>query len=406
MTEITAPPDVDLTAMVAQLRPGTSPSGPRRHQAIVLLWALGRARRGARRLVRWSEARGELTDLLARFGSENDQPTPEYPFLALARTGWWDLADASTAPPPAHGSRPRTWLTANNPLGGLAMGVHLRVTEDDVERNRVVQALLTRFFAGQPTSELLAAVGLGPAPATSQDTRLNWTWDELVLACDLLAGNNWHELPDADKRVVELSTLLRSLPIYPADKRGPRFRSPSSVRRKMTDIATQHPDSTRRQTNGNKLDRQVLDAFRTRPEEMHLAAEALRAGARSHEFDALPPVVLDEDGVAEGRLLERRHYVRERNPKLRAKKIDEAFALHGGVACEVCGFDFEATYGSRGTRYAECHHVVPLHASGATRTRLEDLAVLCANCHRMIHRGDPWLTPDQLRSLIKAHATK
>jgi 5-methylcytosine-specific restriction enzyme A len=176
------------------------------------------------------------------------------------------------------------------------------------------------------------------------------------------------------------------------------------VRRKMADIATQHPDSNRRPTNGGKLDREVLAAFRAHPEEMHLAAEALRAGARSGEFDTLPPVVVDEDGVAEGRLLERRHYVRERNPKLRAEKINKALKLHGCVACEVCGFDFERTYGDRGARYAECHHAVPLHVSGETKTRLEDLVILCANCHRMIHRGDPWLTPAELRSLVVTRA--
>jgi len=296
-----------------------------------------------------------------------------------------------------------TWLNAQNPRGGLALGVQLRVTENATERDHVVRALLDRFFATEPAAELLAAVGLDPVPETGPAPRLDWTWDELVLAGDLLARNAWHELPDTDPRVIELSAILRALPIYPVDRRGPQFRSPGSVRRKMTDIATQHPDSTRRQTNGNRLDREVLTAFLARPEEMHLAAEALRAGARSGEFDRLPPVV-PEDGVAEGRLLERRHYVRERDPKLRRAKIDAVLARHGRVACEVCGFDFERTYGTRGARYAECHHVVPLHASGETKTRLADLAVLCANCHRMIHRGEPWLTPDELRALVAGRA--
>jgi putative restriction endonuclease len=30
-------------------------------------------------------------------------------------------------------------------------------------------------------------------------------------------------------------------------------------------------------------------------------------------------------------------------------------------------------------------------------TRLEDLALLCANCHRMIHRASPWLSVEELR---------
>jgi hypothetical protein len=404
MSETTVGTGVDLVAMVAELRPGGSRERPFRHQAITLLWALGRAQHRKPRLVRWSEARGVLRDLLEQFGLPENKPTPEYPFLALERTAWWDLAGYRGTAPPAHGSQAKSWLDDHNPRAGLAMGVHLRVTDDAVERGRVVQALLDRFFAGVPTDDLLAAVELDVAARGKSDARLNWTWDELVLTCDLLARNAWHELSDTDRQVIELSALLRSLPIYPAGQRGPRFRSPGSVRRKMADIATRHPDSNRRRTNGGKLDEEVLAAFLTRPAEMRLRAEALRAGVRSGEFEALPPVAFDDDGVTEGRLLERRHYVRERNPKLRAAKIDEALAMHGRVACEVCGFDFERTYGSRGARYAECHHVLPLHASGETTTRLDDLAVLCANCHRMIHRGDPWLTPAELRSVIESQA--
>ncbi|MET9496757.1 HNH endonuclease [Streptomyces sp. NPDC006552] len=33
-------------------------------------------------------------------------------------------------------------------------------------------------------------------------------------------------------------------------------------------------------------------------------------------------------------------------------------------------------------RYIECHHVVPLHEAGEGRTKLSDLALTCANCHR------------------------
>jgi 5-methylcytosine-specific restriction enzyme A len=32
---------------------------------------------------------------------------------------------------------------------------------------------------------------------------------------------------------------------------------------------------------------------------------------------------------------------------------------------------------------------------------LADLALLCSNCHRMIHRSKQWLTPDQLQKLVE-----
>ncbi|MER7541550.1 HNH endonuclease [Spirillospora sp. NPDC127506] len=234
-----------------------------------------------------------------------------------------------------------------------------------------------------------------------------WAWDELVLACDLVADNGWKDLYPPDPRVMELSDLLQRLPIHPMAERGAKFRNPNGVGRKTADIATRHPDYTGKPTNGGALDREVLHAFLEDPERMKATAELIRAGVASGVLLDLPPVEDsrgDEGGsVLEGRLLLRRHLVRERDPKLRARKIDQARKLRDGLACEVCGFSFERTYGSRGADYIECHHVVPLHVSGETKTRLQDLALLCANCHRMIHRASPWPTPEQLRALVAEH---
>jgi 5-methylcytosine-specific restriction protein A len=78
----------------------------------------------------------------------------------------------------------------------------------------------------------------------------------------------------------------------------------------------------------------------------------------------------------------------------------------GALRCEGCGFDFAATYGELGHGFAECHHVVPLaDLRAGSRTRLSDLVILCANCHRMIHRQGG-LTIEELRTrLAQAGAT-
>lgn len=52
--------------------------------------------------------------------------------------------------------------------------------------------------------------------------------------------------------------------------------------------------------------------------------------------------------------------------------------------------------------YLDCHHIVPLHVVGIRVTRLADLALLCANCHRKIHVRAPRLSPEQLRQMIAA----
>lgn len=232
----------------------------------------------------------------------------------------------------------------------------------------------------------------------------NWAWDELVLACDLVARNAWKGIDANKPEVIELSELLQVLPLHPASERAPTFRNPNGVGRKTHDIATAHPDHTGARTNGGQLDKEVLQAFLEDPERMHAAARSIREGVLSGELANLPAPEEEEDeevSAPEGRLLVRKHYARERNRKLRGKKIDQTQNLGLPIACESCGFDFSRTYGDRGNSYIEVHHIVPLHHIGESRTRLQDLALLCANCHRMIHVSKPWLTVDQLRSLVE-----
>lgn len=84
---------------------------------------------------------------------------------------------------------------------------------------------------------------------------------------------------------------------------------------------------------------------------------------------------------------------RGRERKLRERKIQDALASNGGrLRCEVpgCKFDFLTMYGELGRGYAQVHHIEPIGSrSGAERTRLDELVIVCANCHVMIHRyGD------------------
>jgi 5-methylcytosine-specific restriction protein A len=80
----------------------------------------------------------------------------------------------------------------------------------------------------------------------------------------------------------------------------------------------------------------------------------------------------------------------ERNPSL-AKRVKRV----RGYVCEACGFHFPAHYpGIANNQYIEAHHLVPIRSlkgQKVTRNPKTDFAVLCANCHRMIHRfSEPW----------------
>jgi len=91
--------------------------------------------------------------------------------------------------------------------------------------------------------------------------------------------------------------------------------------------------------------------------------------------------------------------VRERSPRLRAAALE----IHGYL-CQVCGFDFGKIYGAWGRDFIEVHHVQALGAAPNEGVEVDpaiDLAVVCSNCHRMIHRrAKRALTVRELRRII------
>jgi 5-methylcytosine-specific restriction enzyme A len=95
----------------------------------------------------------------------------------------------------------------------------------------------------------------------------------------------------------------------------------------------------------------------------------------------------DEESLLEENLIVLREHKRiERNKKLALK----AKAIHG-YKCKACGFDFENRYGIIGRGFIEAHHLTPLSMLKGQKVKLnpdKDFTVLCANCHRMIHKSE------------------
>ena len=120
-----------------------------------------------------------------------------------------------------------------------------------------------------------------------------------------------------------------------------------------------------------------------------------------NDFYCIPFNKHEDEHFKEGEKKYRYTSFYERDPKLRA----EAVRFHGkdGVRCKVCGFDFEATYGSRGEGFIEVHHLKPVSSLGeSTEVNPQtDMVLVCPNCHRMIHRKkDEILTINQLKKLL------
>lgn len=104
----------------------------------------------------------------------------------------------------------------------------------------------------------------------------------------------------------------------------------------------------------------------------------------------------------EGEARHASHLRRERDRGLMEAKKEAVLKAGGNLACEACGFDFAAAYGELGRGFCEVHHLVPLSSAiGPVVTTADELAILCSNCHRMMHRADPMPTVTELADLIR-----
>ena len=115
-------------------------------------------------------------------------------------------------------------------------------------------------------------------------------------------------------------------------------------------------------------------------------------------------VVLDENIVTEGQLHTRTDAYRSRSKQLRNAAV-EHYARDGMIPCTACFFSFDLAYGNRGAGYIQIHHLEPLSFGGERELTLEEAITkvrpLCANCHVMVHRSDPWLSIESLMDTLR-----
>lgn len=106
--------------------------------------------------------------------------------------------------------------------------------------------------------------------------------------------------------------------------------------------------------------------------------------------------------VSENEMKLRQHYIRERrSEKIKNKIIENIHKSGKYVSCESCGFHFR-TFFRVDFDFIEAHHRLPLSSSDTKRATTEaDLSLLCANCHRAIHRIYPEITVEQLTIRLK-----
>lgn len=234
-----------------------------------------------------------------------------------------------------------------------------------------------------------------------------WSRDELILALDLYFRVDPVHTSEQNAEIQELSNILNRLPIHPISVHGDIFRNPNGVYMKLCNFLRFDPSYTGAGlTRGGKLEEEIWNEFASDRPKLKAIANSIRGGitAVSAPSDSEQAAIDEYEEFPEGRILTQVHTRRERNPSASRKKKLQTLADNGTLACEVCGFDFNEVFGDLGKGFVECHHLVPLSSlSKSKKTKLADLAIVCANCHRMLHRMRPWPTLDQLRRVLDAN---
>lgn len=208
----------------------------------------------------------------------------------------------------------------------------------------------------------------------------SWTRDEVILALELYFECKGKIPGQSDPRVKALSELLRAFPHHSVAARKKSFRNLDGVAFKLQNI--RQVATGKGLGNVSRIDREVWDELGRDPGRVKYLAGLIRAnveiaGRLSEELGA-------DDVFLEGKIVTEVHVRRERDPRLRKRLVGKR-RKDGGLSCDICRCTPPSKASQLHEAVYEVHHLVPLSAGQERTTRLEDLALLCANCHRMIH---------------------
>lgn len=226
----------------------------------------------------------------------------------------------------------------------------------------------------------------------------NWTRDEVILALDLYHSCGGQLPGPTDDRVYKLSAELRAFPHHSNAARQGSFRNPDGVAFKLQNLRS--VDTGAGLKNTSKIDREVWEEFGHDPTRTHDQANLIRRSVAIIDDLPLPE---DEEEFSEGKSATKVHIRRERSRKLR----NELIALRlkqGGLSCDLCAIDGTKISPVVRDSMFECHHIIPLSVVGETKTKVKEMALLCANCHRLLHRAiskrGRWLSIEEAKGFL------
>ena len=178
------------------------------------------------------------------------------------------------------------------------------------------------------------------------------------------------------------------------------FRNPAGVAFKLQNLRSFETGKGLR--NVSEMDRHVWGEFGERPEEARRLASLIRSGIMFAEH-ADEVEDSDEDEFYEGKLITLMHKRRERHPNLRKRLLASRYK-QGFLSCDMCNRSPTTTRPEFREALFEAHHLKPLSMLEERITKLSDVALLCANCHRLVHKAisisGRWLSLAECRASL------
>lgn len=232
----------------------------------------------------------------------------------------------------------------------------------------------------------------------------DWTRDETILALRLYFECGESMPSKNDLRVQRLSTILRAFPYHAEAARKDTFRNPDGVAFKLHNLRS--VATGKGFANTSKTDREIWQSFGSNPERVMELAALIEASVNLQEVEGFSSVADDAEEFFEGRILTLMHKRRERHAGVRKALLASHRRKNGLLCCDLCGVRSAA----QGTIFEdaifEAHHLLPLGlASTERKTRLGDMALVCGNCHRLIHRliahHKRWLDLPECRGILQ-----
>jgi 5-methylcytosine-specific restriction protein A len=233
-----------------------------------------------------------------------------------------------------------------------------------------------------------------------------WTKDETILALALYLECGEAVPSKKHPRVQQLSSTLRDLPYHAEAARQKTFRNPDGVAFKLQNLRS--VATGKGLSNTSAMDREIWGTLGTFPERVRELATAIeKAIALEHQST----VRIEEDHDSkeeffEGRQLTLTHKRRERHPGVRKALLSARKKNGATLSCDLCRTVSPVQSQGLDDAIFEAHHLLPISQALERKTMVKDMALVCASCHRLIHRvmidHQRWLTLEEVGQSLKS----